>query len=181
MKKFCLMLSSLWGLCAFSALPDSGVPLTVKSNNKDWQVEMLGTSMIKAFNPKGQVEILINVENLLPQSPQCVSNKRIKDIKMTLSIRKVAMPGDSDWAKSFEKTRINFSGSGGGERRVYGSNLIKNNFKAEEGSVVNVGTLDFLAPVTCNNFVNSSMRISGMMSQGRSLPALSFSIRPQKD
>lgn len=181
MRKVYFLICAIWGLCAFSELPDSGQSLTVESDSKDWNVEMLGNSVIKAFNPKGQVEILINVENLLPQSPQCVSNKRIKDIKMTLSIRKVAMPGDRDWAKAFEKTRINFSGSGGGERRVYGSNLIKNNYKAQEGAVVNVGTLEFLSPVTCDNLVNSSMRISGMMSQGRTLPTLSFSIKPKKN
>ena len=91
------------------------------------------------------------------------------------------MRGDDDWAKSFEKTRIQFSRPGGNEeRRIYGSTLIKNNAKFQEGDVVNVGTLEFLSPFTCDNLDKTRMRITNMRAGGRNLPTLDFTIELEK-
>ena len=60
---------------------------------------MKSDTTIRAVNQKYEVELLFNISDLLPSSPQCVSNKRIKDIKFTLNIYKTAQKGDYDWTR----------------------------------------------------------------------------------
>lgn len=179
MKKIVTMLIAVLGLCAFSSSFDNdGSAFEVSSNSTAWEVKTAGTSLIRAYNQSSETEIIINVSNLLPNSPKCLSNKRIKDIKITLDIRKIAQKGDSNWAKSYEKTRIRFSSpQGSQECRIYGSNLMKNNLKVSVGSTVNIGTLEFLAPFTCDDFLSSSMQIYGMSANGRPLPTLDITIK----
>lgn len=179
MKKVLLMFCAVLSLCGFSELAQlQSSALDVVSNNANWEVKMSGNSAILAYEPKSKVEVVIEFADVLPNSSFCMSNKRIKDIKMSLNIHKVATKGESNWEKSFEKTRITFrSKKGSEERKVYGSNLIKNNLRFDEGAVVNVGTLDFLAPFTCNDFIPITMRISGMSAEHRGLPVLDFTLQ----
>lgn len=144
MKKILISICVAFLLSGFTELPENNDQLSVESTSKDWEVQMNGDSYVKAVYPKGQLELVLNIGNVLPNSAECLSNKRIKDIKIDLTIRKVVQAGDRDWEKSFEKTRIDFSGKDGGERKVVASNLIKNNLRFETGAVVNVGTLSFL-------------------------------------
>ena len=175
MKKFFVGLIVFF-LTGFSSLSSMGQALEVVSESNSWEVSMQSNALIKAYNPNAKVELLIDLNNLLPTSPYCVSNKHIKDIKFTVSIHKIADKGESNWTKSFEKTRIYFLGSKKSyERKVYGSNLIKNNFKAG-GGIINVGTLEFLSPITCDDINNTTLRISGM----KNIPLLSFKIKLKK-
>ncbi len=178
MKKFLIVFFSLVGLTAFSGLAgQASEKLEVESDSRTWNVSMNGHSSIRAYNQEAQVEIVINVAPLLPTSPMCMVNKRIKDIKFTLNIYKVADAGESDWAKSFEKMRIRFYRPGASEeRKVYGSNLIKNNQRFAQGTVINVGSLEFLSPFTCEDFYNTTMRLTSMRANGRPLPDLEFTI-----
>lgn len=178
MKKVFLVLISVMTLCGFSELAQQGSGPEVIANTSKWEVQMRGNSSVRAFNQDHQVEVIVNFPDVLPNSPLCLSNKRIKDIKMTLDIHKVAAAGESNWEKSFEKTKMRFSGrKGSEERKVYGSMLIKNNLKFEAGTVVNVGTLEFLAPFTCDDFFPIRMIVTGMKVQGRELPSLDFTIK----
>lgn len=177
MKKLIGLLLVLGGLCGFSDLAGQAGGISIESNSRDWEVSLRNNSVVRAYNPESQVELIINISSLLPNSPLCVSNKRIKDIKFTVNIYKVAERGDTDWAKSFEKTRIQFWRPGGSEeRKVYGSTLIKNNLVFKEGTVVNVGTLQFLSPFTCSDIDGMSMRLSDMRAGGKSLPSLEFKL-----
>jgi len=178
MQKFLIVFFSLVGLTGVSGLAgQASETLAVESNSRSWTVSMDGHSAVRAYNPEAEVEIVINVAPLLPTSPMCMVNKRIKDIKFTLNIYKVADAGESNWAKSFEKTRIRFYRSGSSEeRKVYGSNLIKNNQRFAQGTVVNIGSLEFLSPFTCENFYKTTMRLTSMTANGRPLPDLEFSI-----
>ncbi|MBQ8870608.1 MAG: hypothetical protein IJ019_04460 [Alphaproteobacteria bacterium] len=176
MKKFIALTFIIFFVSGFSSLSSMGQSLEVVSESHDWEVMMLSNDTIKAYNPSSKLELLINLSNLLPSSPYCVSNKRIKDIKFSISIHKIANKGESNWVKSFEKTKIYFSGNGNfEERKVYGSNLIKNNIKAS-GGVINVGTLEFLSPITCDDINNTTLRILGM----KNIPLLSFNIKLKK-
>ena len=153
-------------------------PFEIENNNKSWKIERNGSASVRAYYPEAQVEIMVNLGTLLPTAPLCVSNERIKDIKFNINIFKVAMRGDSDWAKSFEKTRIQFSRPGESEeRRVYGSTLVKNNAEFSEGAVVNIGTLEFLAPFTCEKLDGTRLRIINMRTSSGSLPTLDFTVK----
>lgn len=178
MKKFFYCLICFF-LCGFIPLSSLDGKIAVVSKSADWEVSNSGAN-IRAFNQKAKVELIFNLSNLLPSSPYCVSNKKIKDIKFSVSIHKIAKKGESDWTKSFEKTKIYFSGKGGSrERRVYGSNLIKNNINAL-GGVINVGTLEFLSPITCENIDNMTMRILGMKDGRQNIQPLTFTINLKK-
>jgi hypothetical protein len=177
------MLSVWLALSGFSGLSDQAEKdvLQAKTSNPYWQVEMQGGSSVRAYNESAGLELTINLDTVLPSSPQCLSNKKIKDVKMSIRIRKVAQKGDTDWQKSFEKTRILF-GSGGerAERKAYGSSLVKNNLKVSLGTIVNVGTLEFLAPFPCRELSKTSMRLSGMLSGGRAVVPLDLTFSEQK-
>lgn len=175
------LLALVLGLCGFSELAEkNNQGLKVESNTKSWEVKSQGGASIRAFEPNAKVEIVIDLSDVLPSSPLCMSNKRIKDIKMTLDIHKVATENETNFGKSFEKTRIRFIGHGENlERKVYGSTLIKNSLKFKAGEVVNVGALQFLAPLSCEDIFNTSMRIYGMKVNGRQLPVLDFSIKSE--
>lgn len=183
MKKLCFVLLCVFGLCGATDLAEQTGELTVKSDNGNWDVSMRSHAVIRAYNPEAEVELSINISDLLPNSPQCVSIKRIKDIKFTVNIYKIAQPGDTDWAKSFEQMRIRFYGPGrpGEERKPYGSNLVKNNLKAQAGQAVNIGTLQYLSPYTCNDVDGLTMRFTDMKAGGRrALPPLEFKIETAK-
>ena len=158
MKCFFVCLSVFF-ITGFSSLSSMGQAIDVISESISWEVSMQSNAVIKAYNPNAKVELLIDLNNLLPTSVYCVSNKRIKDIKFSISIHKIADKGESNWEKSFEKTRIYFFGKGiSDERKVYGSNLIRNNIKANGG------------------VINMALRISGM----KNIPSLNFKIRLKK-
>ncbi|MBQ7303583.1 MAG: hypothetical protein IJW75_01515 [Alphaproteobacteria bacterium] len=179
MKKIFYCLICFLFLCGFTPLSSLRGSLFVSSKSADWEVSNSGAN-IRAFNQKAKVELIFNLSDLLPNSPYCVSNKRIKDIKFRVSIHKIAKKGETDWEKSFGRTKIYFSGKGGSrERRVYGSNLIKNNIKAS-GGVINVGTLEFLSPITCENIDNMTMRILGMKDGRQNIQPLTFTINLKK-
>lgn len=177
MQKIIGLLGAVLCLCGFTGISGQTSPFEVENNNKNWEVEYNGNASVRAYHPESEVEIMINLSSLLPSAPLCVSNKRIKDIKFTLNIFKIAQRGDSDWAKSFEKTRISFSRPGESEeRRLYGSVLIKNNAKFQVGDVVNIGSLEFLSPFTCDKLDKTRFRITNMRAGGRALPTLDFTI-----
>ena len=182
MKKFLLLFISFFTLSAFGDLAtQAGGGFEVESENNDWSVAMRGSSTVRAFNEAKQIEIMIDISNILPNSPLCVSNERIKDIKVNFNIYKVAQNGDRDWAKSFEKTRVYFSRPGGAEeRKVYGSTLIKNDLAFKSGTVVNVGSLIFLSPFVCDEVDGLRMRVTGMKAGYSSLPVLDFTIKQNK-
>lgn len=179
MKNFATCLFLIFSLCGFSSLSEQIGSIEIETTNTNWQITNSGAT-IKAFNPSSQVELLIDLNNILPTSPYCVSNKKIKDIKLSVSVHKIAKDGESNWEKSFEKTRIYFSGkTDSEERKVFTSNLIKNNHKVKAG-VINVGTLEFLSPITCYDIDNMKMKISGMKNGNRNIPVLDFTIRLPK-
>ncbi len=179
MKKICLLVVAWLSLSAFTDLASrAGGNFTVESENNDWDVTMRSSSTIRAFNEDNQVEIIIDIGNILPNSTLCVSNERIKDIKINFNIYKVAQNGDRDWEKSFEKTRVYFSRPGASEeRKVYGSTLIKNDMVFKQGTVVSVGSLIFLSPFVCNEIDGLRMRVTGMKAGYRTLPPLDFTIK----
>lgn len=181
MKKIFGLLCVVWGLCGFTGLSGQENPFEIENNNKSWKIERNGSASVRAYYPEAQVEIMVNLGTLLPTAPLCVSNERIKDIKFNINIFKVAMRGDSDWAKSFEKTRIQFSRPGESEeRRIYGSTLVKNNAKFSEGAVVNIGTLEFLAPFPCDKLDKTRIKLINMRAGNRNLPALDFTVELAK-
>ena len=183
MFKFSLMTFAFFFLCAFSEMGNQSFEFNVETKSTSWVVEMRGSSSVRAFHEPSGTELFFNFSDLMPNSPQCLSNKRIKDIKFTLNIYKKIQKGDYDFAKSFEQTRIRFSGNGKSEeRKPYGSNLVKNNLRFSEGETVNIGTLQFLSPITCNDFMNMQLYISDMKAGGRSmLPTLDLKIIPADD
>ena len=141
MKFFITLIYCIFFLCKTGLSESIGQSLEVVSNNKAWEVSTLSNALIKAYNPASQIELMIDLNNILPSSPYCVLNKHIKNIRFTVSIYKIANKGEKNWAKSFEKTKIYFySRFGYDERKVYDSNLIRNNITAT-GGVINVGTL----------------------------------------
>lgn len=181
LMKNIFFLVSAFIICAFSRLSSIGDNLEIKSISRHWNISSSSGSIIRAYNEKSKVELVINISNILPSSPYCLSNKRIKDIKFDVTIYKMAKEGEKNWKKSFEKTRIYFSGrSGSGERKVYASNLIKDSFVARKG-MVNVGKLEFLSPITCKNVDNMSIRISGMKDGNKNIDILSLKIKFKKD
>lgn len=181
MKKICLIATLIFVACPVFA-QESGLP-DVKSESTAWEVKLRNNTTVRAFNEKFQIELLFNISDLLPSSPQCLSNKHIKDIKFTVNIYKTVQEGDLDWAKSFEQMRILFSGNGQSEeRKPYGSNLVKNNLKVKSGEMLNIGTLQYLSPLTCSDIWNTSFYVSDMKAGGRKiLPPLQFTIIPKED
>ena len=178
MRKIIGLMGVVLSLCGFTSLSGQTNSLEIENNNTAWEIEQSGSASVRAYNSQSQMEIVVNMSSLLPSSPLCISNERIKDIKFTLNIFKVAQRGDGDWAKSFEKTRIQFSRPGESEeRRIYGSTLIKNNAKFQEGDVVNIGMLEFLSPFTCDKLNETRLRIVNMRAGNRSLPTLDFIVK----
>lgn len=181
MKKLYFLPLMLFALCGFGGLSEqAGGNFEVKSANNDWDVQMNG-STVKAYNQNAQLEVNLDIANMMPNAPLCVSGEKIKDIKINMNIYKKALSGEKDWQKAFERTKIYFSRPGGAaERKVYGSSLIKNNMTFNEGTVVNVGSLIFLSPFVCNEVDGLRMRISGMKAGNRNAPTLDFTIKLQK-
>lgn len=170
-----------FALTGFTDLTQDASNLKVESKTPEWEVVSETQSVIKAFNPQYNLQFTFNVAPFLPDSPQCRNFKRIKDIKYRINIYKVASAQDTNWTRSFSQMRITFSGNGiVQETRVYGSNLIKDNYKAKTGSTVNVGTLDFLAPIVCKDINNTTVHVSGMKSGKQTIPPLTFKITYQE-
>ena len=177
MKFFITLIYCIFFLCKTGLSASIGQSLEVVSNNKAWDVFILSNALIKAYNPASQIELMIDLNNILPSSPYCVLNKHIKNIRFTVSIYKIANKGEKNWFKSFVKTKIYFySQTKSEERKVYSPNLIKNNTCAK-GGAINVGSLDFLAPITCNNIENIRMKIIGMKDKNQIIPALDYTIK----
>lgn len=180
MKNFATCLFLIFSLCGFSSLVGQSGTLDVESKNQHWEASRVSNAVIKAFNTDSQTELLIDLSNLLPTSPYCISNKKIKDIKISVTINKIAKENESNWEKAFGKTHIYFSGkTDSADRKIHGSNLIRNNHKAKKGPLT-VGTLEFLAPITCNNIDNMKIKISGMKNGNKNLPTLDFTIKLPK-
>ena len=157
MKKVSFLLVALWSLCGFTGLSNqTDGNFTAQSENRDWEVQMSGSS-IKAYNQDNQLEAVLDIGNMMPSAPLCVSGDKIKDIKINLNIYKVAQAGEKNWQKAFEQTKIYFS-----------------------RSVVNVGSVTFLSPFVCNEVDGLRMRISGMKAGYRNAPTLDFTIKVQK-
>ena len=181
MKKTVLLVFSFFILCGFESLSDQIHNFTVENKTPaSWEVKQ-ENSVIKAYNNTNGLELNFYVENFMPNSPQCVSNKRIKDIKFDLDIYKQVQKGDSNWVKMIERMRINFVIPGSSEeKRVYGSNLIKNNAVFKEKSVVHIGILQFLNPFPCDKVDNMQMKITGITVRGRPLPPLELLFKLEK-
>lgn len=181
MKKFLVLCVAFFGLCGFESLSEQVHDFEVENKSPfNWEIQQNG-GVIKAFNANSQLELTFYVDTFMPNSPQCLSNKRIKDIKFEIDVYKRAQKGDSSWAKMVERARILFSGYGfREEKRVYGSNLIKNNASFKIDEVVHIGTLQFLAPLTCEKVDNMRMSISGFTVRGRSVPPLDLLFKLEK-
>ena len=181
MKKFLILCFVVFLSCGFESL--SGMIRSFDVENKTpsaWDVEQ-ENSLIKAYNKTYDMELTIYADNFMPNSPQCLSNKRIKDIKFDIDIYKKAQKGDTNWAKMVERMRLYFSGSGiSEEKRVYGSNLLKNNSPAKIDSVVHIGTLQFLSPLTCEKVDKMRLKITGIVVRGRPLPPLELQFKLNK-
>lgn len=181
MKKFLILCAAFFCLCGFESLSERVHDFEVENKSPfNWEIQQNG-SVIKAFNENFQLELTFYVDNFMPNSPQCLSNKRIKDIKFEIDIYKKAQKGDSSWTKMVERARVLFSGNGfREEKRIYGSNLIKNNSTFKIDDVVHIGTLQFLAPLTCEKVDNMRMSINGFTVRGRSVPALDLVFKLNK-
>ena len=68
MKCFFVGLSAFF-LTGFGLLSSMGQALEVVSESNSWEVDMQSNAVIKAYNPNAKVELLINLNNLLPTSP----------------------------------------------------------------------------------------------------------------
>lgn len=179
MKRILCSVLSFMFLCGFIPLSSLNGGIEVTTNSPGWEIDT-SNSTIKAYNEKSKTELTINLADLLPSSVYCVSNKKVKDIKISVLIHKIASEGEGNWEKSFEKTKIYFSGKGSSdERKVYASNLIKDNNRVSAG-VVTVGTLDFLSPITCKDIDNMTMRIYGMKDGNRNIDTLILKIKLSK-
>jgi len=181
MRKILIQIFIVFGLCGFQSLSGQVHDFDIENKTPNtWLVEQQN-SVIKAYNTVYDLELTIYTDTFLPNSPQCLSNKRIKDIKFDIDIYKKAQKGDKGWAKMVERMRIYFTGSGvSEEKRVYGSNLLKNNSQFNQGEVVHIGTLQFLAPLTCEKVDNMRMRVTGIVVQGRTLPPLELLFKLNK-
>ena len=181
MKKILAMCFAVFGLAGFEGLSLQLHTFDVENLNASaWSVSQDGTT-IKAYNHANSLELTFFVDSFLPQSPQCLSNKRIKDIKFDIDVYKRAQKGDSNWAKMLERMKISFIGKGfSEEKRVYGSNLIKNNVSFRVGEVVHIGTLQFLTPYPCDAVDRMKMRVTDISVQGKRLPPLEFMIKLNK-
>jgi len=181
MKKFLILAFTFLGLCGFESLSDNLHDFDVENKTPDtWEVE-IKNMVVKAFNETYQLELSFNVASFLPNSPQCLSNKRIKDIKFDIDVYKRVQKGDSGFAKMIERMRLYFTGSGvAEEKRIYGSNLLKKDSFAQEGSIIHVGTLQFLAPLTCKKVDKMTLKATGIVVRGRPLPPLEMVFKLNK-
>ncbi len=173
MKKILSLMFAPLFLCGFESLSDQIETFEIKNlSEAAWEVEQASTT-IKAYNKSAEIELTFYVDNFMPNSPQCLSNKRIKDIKFDIDIYKRAQKGDTNWAKMFDRMRINFRGPAfREEKRIYGSNLIKNNESFKVGAIVHIGTIQFLAPLTCEKVDDMRMTITGIETPTRKLAPL---------
>lgn len=173
MKKYLALCLSTLFIYGFTSL--SGNLNEFKIENKttlDWETESSGTS-VKAYNKQYDLELVFNVSPFMPSSALCTSNKRIKDIKFDINIYKKMQKGDAKFGKMVERMRINFSSPGfSEEKRIYGSDLVKDSVTFEVGQTVQIGTLYFLAPLTCKKIDQMKMRITNITIQGRPVPPL---------
>ena len=180
MKKFLISFAAVLALCGFESLSCDVHNFSVENKSgSSWEIDQTSTE-IKAYNKDFDFELTFYVDTFMPNSPLCLTNKRIKDIKFDIDIYKRAQKGDTDWAKMVERMRIVFSNTGfSEEKKVYGSNLLKNNTQAQIGEIVHIGTLQFLSPLTCEKINNMKMSVTGMVVRGRPIPPLEFVITLQ--
>ena len=141
-------------------------------SDPSWSL-LLDTMGIKAHHTPSDTELWLYVDSFMPNSPQCLTNKRIRDIKFDIDVYKVAQKGDSNWSKMVNRMKIQFTGKNYNEqKRVYGSNILKDSASFKIGEIVNVGTLQFLAPYPCKDVDQMKMTISNIIVKGRPLPPL---------
>ncbi|MBR2299991.1 MAG: hypothetical protein IJ870_05410 [Alphaproteobacteria bacterium] len=173
MKKFFTLCAFVFLTCGFESISEQIHSFDVENKSPSaWEVETQN-AQIKAYNATYDLELTLYVNSFMPNSPQCLSNKRIKDIKFEIDFYKKVQKGDTNWAKMVERVRLNFTGSGiSEEKKVYGSNLLKNNAPAKIGSVVHIGSLLFLSPLTCEKVDNMRLKLTGIVIRGRVLPPL---------
>ena len=181
MKKFFVLGLAFFGLCGFDSLSNQINSFEIENKTPTtWEVEQ-STTEIKAYNPTADMELTFYVNTFMPNSPQCLSNKRIRDIKFDIDVYKKAQKGDTGWHKMIERMRILFTNRGfSEEKRVYGSNLLKSNGVFKVGEVVHIGTLQFLAPLTCEKVDNMKMRVTGLTVRGKQLPPLEIQFKLNK-
>ncbi len=179
MKKIVSLLCVTFALCGFESLSDQADLFNIEvPQSTRWVVEKNG-SVIKAYYPPKEIELTFYVDSFMPNSQQCLSNKRIKDIKFDVDVYKRFQKGDTNFAKMVERMKINFKGrTFNQENKVYGSNLITKNLSFKEGEIVHVGTLQFLAPYPCEYVNDMQMRITNISPQrGETLPALEWTFK----
>ena len=182
MKKILSAFCALLMTCGFESISNQSLSFDIENKTPNaWEIEQNG-SVIKAYNENSETELTIYVDTFMPSSPQCLSNKRIKDIKFDVDIYKKAQRGDGNWVKMVDRAKITFIGKGySEERNVYGSNLIKNDLTFKIGDVVHIGTLQFLMPYPCKDIDGLKMRISNIKAQGRPLPTLELLFKAKMD
>lgn len=180
MKNILVLLFSFFFLTGFESLSDELHTFEIENKTPaTWEVEQDSTK-IKAYNQAFDFELTFYVDTFMPNSPQCISNKRIKDIKFDIDVYKRAQKGDYNWAKMIERMRILFTNTNFvEEKRVYGSNLIKNNATFKLGEIVHIGTLQFLAPLTCDKVNMMTMKVTGIVVKGKALPPLEMQFKLQ--
>ncbi|MBO4284816.1 MAG: hypothetical protein J5895_01110 [Alphaproteobacteria bacterium] len=172
-KKLLSLFVCLFVLCGFESLSGQTDHFFVENlSPADWEIKQTGSS-INAYNKAFDFELVFYVDSIIPSSPQCVSNKRIKDIKFNIDVYKRAQQGDTGWAKMVERMQIRFVGIGYDvQKKIYGSNLTKNNASYALGEVVHIGTLQFLAPYPCKQINNMTMKVTDLRVKNERIPAL---------
>lgn len=173
MKKIVFLICAFFITCGFESLSDQSEVFEIENKTPNfWEIEQAG-SVVKAYNEQTQMELTIYTATFMPNSPQCLSNKHIKDIKFDIDIYKKAQKGDQSWVKMVDRMKISFIGRGySEEKNIYGSNLIKNDLIFNLDDVVHIGTLQFLMPYPCKDIDGLKMRIGNIMVRGRTLPPL---------
>lgn len=178
MKKILSLFFVAFMLCGFAAEEERIHAYYVDNDSADdWEVS-IETLGIKAYHAASETEVWLAVDAFMPNSPLCLSNKRIRDIKFDVIIYKVAHKGDSNWSKMVNRMQIQFIGKGYNEqRRIYGSTILKDSAQVKVGETVNVGTLQFLAPYPCRDADQMRMRVSNIIVRGRALPTLDIKLK----
>ncbi len=181
MQKYLALFFSVFLCCGFESLSGHSDEVEIENKTKqNWETEIKGASIL-AYNKTYELELTFNIAAFLPSSTQCVSNKRIKDIKFDVNVYKKMQKGDDKFYKMFEKMKINFATPRSSkDAKVYTSNLINNRIMFNIGETVPVGTLYFLAPFVCQDVDQMKMRITDITIQGRRVPPLEILLKLKK-
>jgi hypothetical protein len=160
-----------------AAVEDDDMWLDIETTGTDWTVKFNNDLRLEAYNQASELTLAIDIAQLLPESYKCLSAKKIRDIRFPITISKIVQQGDGNWTRAFSKATMTFSSRlGRKENKVDSANLLKNGLKRPLGTQLNVGTISFLAPFVCDDFIDSSMKLSGIRLGGRAVAPLEFKI-----